>query len=106
MEGCMIHNVYFWLKDDLSSEQRSLFESELLRLPQIPYISSGAVGTPAKTEERSVTDHSFDYSLTLEFKNMADHEFYQGKCQDHQRFIRTCKPFFAEVIVYDSEPLN
>lgn len=102
----MTHTVYFWLKDDLSSEQRSLFEAELLRLPQISYLASGFVGTPAKTEERSVTDHSFDYSLILEFKTMADHEHYQGPCPDHQRFVKTCKPFFAEVIVYDSEPLT
>jgi len=103
---CMIHTVYFWLKDDLSAEQRSLFESELLRLPQISYLASGFVGTPAKTEERPVTDHSFDYSLILEFKTMADHDYYQGPCPDHQRFVKTCKPFFAEVIVYDSEPLT
>lgn len=101
----MIHNVYFWLKADLTSDQRATFESELRLLPKISYLASGAVGRPAATEARPVTDHSFDYSLSLKFKTMAEHEFYQAGCPDHQRFVDTCKPFFAKVIVYDTEEL-
>lgn len=101
----MTHSVYFWLKDDVTAEQRALFEAELKLLPKISYLASGFVGKPAATEARPVTDHSFDYSLILEFKTMADHEYYQGPCPDHQRFVQTCKAFFAKVIVYDSEPL-
>ena len=102
----MTHSVYFWLKSDVTAEQRALFEAELALLPQIGYIKSGFIGKPAKTEARPVTDHSFDYSLILEFKNMEDHEFYQSDCKDHQRFVDTCKPFFGKVIVYDSEALG
>jgi hypothetical protein len=101
----MHHNVYFWLKKDLSAEQRTAFESELQLLPKISYLASGFVGQPAPTEERPVTDHSFDYSLSLQFKTMADHEFYQKDCPDHQRFVANCKPFFDRVIVYDSSAL-
>lgn len=101
----MIHNVYFWLKSDMTAEQRATFESELRLIPKISYLASGAVGKPAATEPRPVTDHSFDYSLTLTFKSMADHEFYQKDCPDHLRFVNTCKAFFAKVIVYDTEEL-
>jgi hypothetical protein len=101
----MIHNVYFWLKKEVTAEQRTTFESELKLLPKISYMASGAVGKPAATEARPVTDHSFDYSLSLTFKTMADHIFYQGDCPDHKRFVDTCKPFFEKVIVYDTEEL-
>lgn len=102
----MIHSVYFWLKSDLSAEQRALFESELARLPQIGYLARGFAGKPAPTAERPVTDHSFDYSLVLEFKTLQDHEFYQDGCPDHKRFVAACKPFFEKVVVYDSNPLS
>ena len=102
----MLHNVYFWLKKETTDEQRALFEHELIKLKEIPYLEHGFVAKPAKTEERPVTDHSFDYSLTLHFKNMADHDFYQTGCERHAHFVETCRPFFDRVIVYDNAPLH
>lgn len=101
----MNHNVYFWLKKDLSAEQIATFEAELSKLPKMGYIASGTVGKPAPTEERPATDHSFSYTLTLSFKTLADHDFYQRDCPDHKHFVETCKPFFDRVVVYDSTPI-
>lgn len=102
----MIHNVYFWLKPDLATEQRATFEKELAHLLEIDYLVHGFAGKPADTEKRPVTDHSFSYSLTLHFKNMAGHEFYQKDCPKHKRFVDTCKTFWDRVVVYDSSPLH
>ncbi len=102
----MIHNVYFWLKKDLTVEQRSSVEKELIRLLEIPYLEHGFVGKPAATEHRPVTDHSFDYSLTLHFKNLEDHEYYQKQCERHLHFISTCKTFWDRVIIYDNSPVH
>jgi hypothetical protein len=102
----MIHNVYFWLKQDITPEQRETFEHELIKLTEIPYLIHGFVGKPAPTEERPVTDHSFDYSSTLHFKNFEDHEFYQKGCERHEHFVSVCKPFFDRVIVYDIAPIH
>jgi len=90
----------------MSADERVLFEAELKLLPQIGYVARGFVGKPAATTERPVTDHSFDFSLMLEFRTMAEHEFYQADCQDHKRFVDTCKAFFDRVIVYDSDVLG
>lgn len=102
----MIHNVYFWLKKDLSPQQRQQFETEVSHLLEIDYLEHAFVGKPAATEPRPVTDHSFDYSLTLHFKNMADHEFYQRDCPKHKHFVGTCKPLWDRVVVYDSSPIH
>lgn len=102
----MIHNVYFWLKPDLTPEQVTTFETELMHLLEIDNLIHGFVGKPADTEKRPVTDHSFSYSLTLHFKNMADHDYYQKDCPKHQRFIDTCKTLWDRVAVYDSSPLH
>ncbi|HEY2572747.1 MAG TPA: Dabb family protein [Verrucomicrobiaceae bacterium] len=102
----MIHTVFFWLKKDLTPEQRTTFEREIVRLKEISYLVHGFVGKPAPTEKRPVTDHSFDFSLTLHFKDLADHEHYQKRCEQHARFVDTCKPFWERVVVYDSSPIH
>ncbi len=102
----MIHTVFFWLKKDLTPEQRATFQKEIILLTEIPYLVHGFVGKPAPTEERAVTDHSFDYSSTLHFKSLDDHEHYQKGCEHHQRFIDACKEFWERVIVYDTAPIH
>ncbi len=102
----MIHNVYFWLKNDLTPEQHETFEKELMALIEIDYLVHGWVGKPAATDRRPVTDHSFSYSLTLHFKNLPDHEFYQAECPRHKRFVDACKTFWERVTIYDSSPIH
>jgi hypothetical protein len=101
-----IHNVIFWLRKDLTPTERELFATEVCRLAQISYLERGYVGTPAATESRPVTDHSFDFATSLHFKSLEDHEFYQTKCPDHFRFVTTCKSFWERVIIYDVAPLQ
>ena len=79
-----------------------MFDSEVRRLAEISYLERGYVGTPAPTESRPVTDHSFDYSAALHFKSVEDHDFYQAKCPDHTRFVAACKPLWEHVVIYDT----
>jgi hypothetical protein len=102
----MIHNVYFWLKQDLTEEQINIFETELMAVQGIDYLVHGFVGKPAPTETRPVTDHSFSYSLLLHFKNMADHDFYQKECPKHKRFVTACSSLWNRVVVYDTSPIH
>jgi hypothetical protein len=97
----LIHSAYFWLKKDLTAADRAVFEEEVEKLARIPYLERGFAGKPAPTEERPVTDHSFDYATSLHFKTMEDHEFYQKECPHHARFVSICRPFFDRVVVYD-----
>jgi len=98
----MIHTVFFWLKDGLSDEQISHFETELAKLPEIGTVASGAIGKPAPTEKRPVTDNSFSYHLSLSFDSIADHDAYQVHA-DHDAFIDNCKELWERVLVYDSQ---
>ncbi len=97
----IIHNVYFWLKKDLTAAQRATFREEVQKLAKINYLGHGLVGTPAPTEKRPVIDHSFDYAVSLCFKTLEDHDFYQKGCADHTRFVNTCKPLWEKVMIYD-----
>ncbi len=100
----LIHNVYFWLRRELSAADRAVFADELKKLAKLAYLESGVAGSPAATEKRTVTDHTFDYAISLHFKSMADHDFYQKECPDHARFVTVCKPFWERVVIYDVAP--
>ena len=39
----LIHNAHFWLKKDLSAEDRAKFENEVKLLAQIGYLERGFV---------------------------------------------------------------
>jgi Stress responsive A/B Barrel Domain len=101
----MYHCVYFWLKKDLSAADRQLFRDELALVTKIPYLGLAVMGQPCtEAPARPVTDKSWDWNLVLRFDSMKDHDFYQTDCQDHIRFVDTCKPLWDKVIVYDMTP--
>jgi hypothetical protein len=102
----IIHTVFFWLRKDITADERALFDAEVRRLGQISYLERGYVGTPAPTESRPVTDHSFSYAIALHFKSLEDHDFYQAECPEHARFVTACKPLWERVVIYDVSPLD
>jgi len=100
----MIHNVYFWLREDLDDEEIENFENSASTLLDIDVVKDGSLFKPASTEDRDVTDHSFTYHLALEFETVDDHDTYQTH-EEHQAFIEECSGFWDTVIVYDSEQI-
>ncbi len=100
----MIHSVYFWLTEEAQSK-REEFEAALTALVQIKEIDKAYFGKPADTAERPVTDHSFDYNLTLVFATQEDHDAYQVD-PDHDVFIEQCKTWWAKVVVYDTATID
>ena len=102
----LIHNVFFWLRNDLSEADRATFVAELQKLSQIAYLERGDIGVPAKTESRPVIDHSFDFAASFQFKSMEDHDFYQKGCPEHARFVSACKPLWEKVVIYDIAPMS
>ena len=100
----LIHTVIFWLRKDLTPAQRSTFEAELQRLTKLSYLARCQFGQPAALEKRPVVDSSYDFGLQVEFKTLADHDFYQKQCPDHARFVATCKSLWEKVVIYDFSP--
>lgn len=97
----MIHNVFFWLKPGLSSDDVARFEAGLRALADIDCVQSCSVGRPADTPERPVTDKSFSYHLGLTFDSIEDHNVYQDH-PDHHVFVDACRKLWERVVVYDS----
>jgi len=98
----MEHHVYFWLDEaHQTDDQRATFEAGLDALLKSPHIGSGHWGIPAKTASRPVTDHSWDYAISLKFDSMDDHDRYQEADPIHDKFIEDFKNRWAKVLVMD-----
>tara|TARA_R110000850_G_scaffold145753_14_gene267995 strand:+ start:2240 stop:2542 length:303 start_codon:yes stop_codon:yes gene_type:complete len=96
------HNVYFWLDESLSDDEKAAFEGGLKALFEIDVVASGSFGLAAGTPERPVTHNSFDYSLVLEFDSVEQHNAYQVH-PEHSVFVDNFSPWFKEVRIFDSQ---
>ncbi len=98
----LVHSVYFWLKPELTAEQRAAFRKGVESLGGIKSLAGFHVGSPAGTERRPVIDSSYDVALVTIFKDLAAHDTYQVD-PIHLAFIETCRQYWAKFQVYDSE---
>lgn len=98
----LVHTVYFWLKPELTAQQRADFRKGVESLGTIKAVDKIYVGTPAKTEKRPIIDSSFSVALTVICKDIAAHDAYQAD-PIHLVFINACKTFWHKVQIYDAE---
>jgi hypothetical protein len=98
----LVHTVYFWLRSDLSADQRAEFRRGVESLGGIPSVEKLYVGTPAATARRPLIDSSYSFALTVILKDVAAHDLYQTD-PIHLAFIAACKPYWTRVQIYDAE---
>lgn len=96
-----VHAVYFWLKKDLSAEQRAEFNAGVDTLTGIPAIEAVYIGGPAATY-RPVVDRTYDVALVVLLKDLDAHEAYQVD-PIHRAFVENYAKFWEKVVIYDSE---
>jgi hypothetical protein len=97
----LVHSVFFWLKPGTGPAARRRFRAGLGRLAAIRTVGRIHIGRPAKLEERAVTDRTFDFALTIIFRDAAAHDAYQVD-PIHLAFVEAYKPLWARVRVFDS----
>ena len=100
LDQLFIHHVFFWLKEPLTKEVRSMFEKALKELVTVETILDHHLGVPASTD-RGVIDTSYSYSLLVTFRNKDDQDIYQIH-PTHLKFISDCEDLWEKVVVYDS----
>jgi len=97
----LIHTVYFWFKDEVSTNRIQLFADDLERLSKVSSIQSFYYGPPATTEARAVVDNTYDIALNVHFASIEDEAKYQVD-PIHLKFVEECKDLWEKVIVYDN----
>jgi hypothetical protein len=98
----LIHTVIFWLKKDLTEDQKVEFTNEVKTLGEISSVESFHLGTPAPTPKRPVIEDSYDYAITVVLKDMDAHDDYQVD-PIHLDFIDKCKDMWERVVIYDAD---
>ncbi len=97
----VIHQVFFWLKNQGSVADRKKLAEGLQKLSAIPEIQQLYVGFPASTEKREVVDNSWDVSELMFFNDLAAQKTYQDHPL-HQAFIKEYAHLWEKVVVYDT----
>jgi hypothetical protein len=97
----LIHTVFFWLRDDLTDDQRAQFVDGVTSLLTIDSLKTGYVGTPADTERRPIIDSSYDYALVTIFDDVEAHDAYQVD-PIHDAF-RELASLWERVQIYDTK---
>ena len=94
-----IHNVFFWLKEGTSEEEKTSFLKALKSLEEINSVRSLYTGTPAGTP-RNVVDNSYDFALIVHLDDVKGHDAYQVD-PIHDVFVEGQSHLWTRIQVYD-----
>jgi hypothetical protein len=97
----LIHQVFFWLREPQSKDDREKLISGLKTLKQVKTIKQLHIGIPAPTEQRGVVDNSYSVSELMFFEDLEGQAAYQAD-PIHQQFVKDCSSLWTKVVVYDS----
>jgi hypothetical protein len=99
--GPIVHSVFFWLKADISEEDKENFVNFFEALREIPEVQTLRYGKPAATNPRPVVDHSFTYNLLVTFANIEAINVYETH-PIHLDAIEKYKHLWTKVLVMDT----
>ena len=97
----LLHQVFFWLKNPDSIEDREQLVKGIRCLAAIETVCRLHVGLLASTEKRDVVDTSWQVNELLFFKDTKGQKEYQDHPL-HHAFIDTCSHLWSRVLVYDA----
>ncbi|NPE48719.1 Dabb family protein [Sphingobacterium sp. arapr2] len=97
----IVHIVNFWLKKDISEQDKKDFVGFFEELRKIDTVKTLNYGVPAPTNARPVVDNSFDYTLIVTFKDLKDITVYETH-PIHLKAIEKYQHFWTKVMVKDT----
>ncbi|MBI1374022.1 MAG: Dabb family protein [Phycisphaera sp.] len=95
-----VHSVHFWLKPDLSDDDKRQFLDGARSLLTCPTVKKGFLGVPADTD-RPIIERSHSYTLIAAFDDKAGHDAYQVH-PIHDKFREECEKCWNRVLIFDS----
>jgi len=96
-----VHSVYFWLKPDLTDDEKAKYQDGMQALGTISTVKQCIIAPPADTD-RPIIDNSYSYALIVIFDDKAGHDAYQVD-PIHDQFRDDCGAFWERVQIYDAE---
>lgn len=99
-KSVFVHSVYFWLKEDVTNDDKARFFELLRGLEDIRSVEELELGIPAGTP-RTVVDNTYDVALLVYFKDKEGHDFYQDD-RIHTEAIEEFEDWIADIRIYDA----
>lgn len=95
------HQVYFWLKNPGSIEERTQLIKGIKTLRKIESVRKITIGIVAATEKRPVIDDTWGVSELALFSDLAGQAAYQIH-PVHLEFVKNYSHLWSKVVIYDS----
>lgn len=102
--GPIVHSVYFWLKEDITDQEKIDFINFFEALKKITSIQTLKYGPPAPANPRPVVDNSFSYNLIVTFANIDNLNSYEVD-PIHLEAIEKYEQYWTKVEVRDTSLL-
>ncbi len=103
-DSLFVHSVYFWLKEEVTDEERASFVEILKELEQIESVQALEVAVSADTP-REVVDNSYDIALFVYFNDRIGHDKYQSD-PIHTDAVSRFEDWIEEIRIYDAITLD
>jgi hypothetical protein len=100
-EKYIAHQVYFWLKNPGSTEERARLIEGIKTLRRIEAVTKLTIGVVAATEKRPVIDDTWSVSELALFTDLAAQAAYQVH-PVHLDFVKNYGHLWSKVVIYDS----
>ncbi len=100
-EKFIAHQVYFWLKNPGSTEDRAQLITGIKTLRKIESVRKLIIGVVAATEKRPVIDDSWGVSELALFSDLDGQAAYQVH-PIHTDFVKNYSHLWSKVVIYDS----
>ena len=98
----LVHTVFFWLKPDLSEDEKAQFQAGVESLATIESTEQVLIGTPANTTKRPVIDDSYDCSVSVILRDVEAHDLYRED-PIHRKFVEKYAHLWESVKIYDAD---
>ncbi len=99
-----LHNVHYWLKPDLTADQRQNFLAGIADLRRLASVKASWFGVPARGGE-AIADRSYDHALVMDLGDAAGHEAFQAD-PEHQAIRERIGSSWERIVIYDLEQIS
>jgi hypothetical protein len=100
-KGYVVHNVFFWLKNPDSTEDRDQMVAGLAALKDIEGMRDLHVGIPLDSPKADHIEAGYSVGAAMVFENVEALRAYSPH-QTHAKFIAECGHLWDRVLIIDT----
>jgi hypothetical protein len=96
-----LHNVLYWLKPDLTPQERATFLAGIEDLKRLKSVRAAWFGTPSSNGE-AIADRSYTHAIVMDLGDAAGHDAFQID-PEHDAIRKRIGGSWDKILIYDVE---